>query len=59
MKTYEVRKKYLADALSYLGFRYYKNGFGEDTIYSFENTEKFNKAMHELNQLKEKIRKGK
>lgn len=56
MKTYEVRKRYLAEALSYLGFRYYKNGFGADTIYSFENTEKFNKAMHELNLLKEKLR---
>lgn len=56
MKTYEVRKRYLAEALSYLGFRYYKNGFGTDTIYSFENTEKFSKAMHELNQLKEKIK---
>jgi len=56
MKTYEVRKRYLADALSYLGFRYYKKGFGVDTIYTFENTEKFNKAMHELNQLKEKLK---
>ena len=56
MKMYEVKKKYLAEALSYLGFRYYKNGFGENTIYTFENTEKFSKAMHELNQLKEKIK---
>ena len=56
MKTYEVRKRYLAEALSYLGFRYYKNGYGDNTIYTFENTEKFSKAMHELNQLKEKIK---
>ena len=56
MKMYEVKKKYLAEALSYLGFRYYKNGFGENTVYTFENTEKFSKAMHELNQLKEKIK---
>jgi len=55
MKTYEVRKRYLAEALSYLGFRYFKNGFGNDTIYSFENTEKFSKAMTKLNQLKEEI----
>lgn len=56
MKTYEVRKKYLAEALSFLGFRYYKKGFGEDTVYSFEDTEKFSKAMKELNQLKDKLR---
>jgi len=53
---YDVKKKYLAEALSYLGFRYYKNGFGENTVYTFENTEKFSKAMHELNQLKERIK---
>lgn len=52
---YEVKKKYLADALSYLGFRYYKNGFGIDTIYSFENTEKFSQALIGLNLLKDKL----
>jgi len=56
MKLYEIRKKYLAEALSFLGFRYYKKGFGENTLYSFENTEKFSKALHELNQLKDKLR---
>ena len=56
MMKYDVKKKYLAEALSYLGFRYYKNGFGENTVYTFENTEKFSKAMHELNQLKERIK---
>jgi len=56
MKTYEVRKRYLAEALSYLGFRYYKQGFGTDTVYSFEDTDKFSKAITELNQLKEKLR---
>jgi len=55
-KLYEVRKKYLAEALSYLGFRYYKNGFGEETTYTFENTEKFSIALHELNQLKNKLK---
>lgn len=56
MKIYEVRKKYLAEALSFLGFKYYKKGFGEDTIYTFENTEKFAKALHELTLLKTKFR---
>jgi len=56
MKIYEVKKKYLAEALSFLGFKYFKKGFGEDTIYTFENTEKFSKALHELTLLKNKIK---
>jgi len=55
-KFYEVRKRYLAEALSFLGFRYYKKGFGDETIYSFENTNKFSKAFYELNQLKERLK---
>ena len=49
MKYFIVRKKYLADALSFLGFKYYKftepNG---SVYYSFENSEKLNEAMSEL-----------
>jgi len=56
MKIYEVKKKYLAEALSFLGFKYFKKGFGENTIYTFENTEKFSKALHELTLLKNKIK---
>jgi len=54
-KYYDVRKKYLADALSYLGFKYFKDGFKENTIYSFEDTELFRTAMTELNNLKNKL----
>jgi len=49
MRYFIVRKKYLADALSFLGFKYYKftepNG---SVYYSFENSEKLNEAMTEL-----------
>jgi len=49
MKYFIVRKKYLADALSFLGFKYYKftepNG---SVYYSFENSDKLNEAMTEL-----------
>ena len=55
MKIYEVKKKYLAEALSFLGFKYHKQGFGKETTYTFENTEKFSKALHELSQLKRKL----
>ena len=56
MEFYEVKKRYLAEALSFLGFRYYKKGFGENTIYSFKNTEKFSKALNELTILKNKFK---
>jgi len=49
MKYFLVRKKYLADALSFLGFKYFKftepNG---SVYYSFENSDKLNEAMAEL-----------
>ena len=49
MKYFIVRKKYLADALSFLGFKYFKftepNG---SVYYSFENSDKLNEAMTEL-----------
>lgn len=56
-KYYEIKKKYLAFALSYLGFRYYKFGTGEDTLYSFENTDEFRQALTGLTDLKNKINK--
>ena len=49
MRYFIVRKKNLADALSFLGFKYYKfteqNG---SVYYSFENSDKLNEAMTEL-----------
>jgi len=49
MRYFIVRKKYLADALSFLGFKYFKftepNG---SVYYSFENSDKLNEAMTEL-----------
>lgn len=53
---YEVRKKYLAEALNFIGFRFYKftNSKGE-TVYSFEDTEKFKRAINGLFELKQSI----
>ncbi len=56
-KYYEVRKKYLSDALSYLGFRYYLFTKQSETVYSFENTEKFQYALHQLTLLKNEVTK--
>lgn len=55
-KYTNINKKYLALALSFLGFRYYvfqdSNG---KTVYSFENTENFNTALYKLLQLKKEV----
>lgn len=56
--TYRViHKKYLAEALSFLGFRYYKfydKAEPETVKYSFVETEEFNKALNEILELKTK-----
>ena len=55
-KYYEIRKKYLADALSWLGMRYYIfDNFLNEKVYSFENTDKFQEALSGLFALREKI----
>jgi len=49
MKYFIVRKKYLADALSFLGFKYFKFTESNGSVYySFENSDKLNEAMTEL-----------
>ena len=54
-KQYIIRKSYLAEAMSYLGFHYTKSGYGKDTSYEFENTDQFNKALSGLMELKTKV----
>lgn len=50
-----IRNKYLADALVFLGLNYFKNGFGKETTYSFEETNDFKNALGELLKLREKL----
>ncbi|SHH36647.1 hypothetical protein [Clostridium grantii] len=48
-----IKKKSLAEALNFIGFRYFKYQDEEGkTVYSFENTDKFNFVLHELIKLK-------
>lgn len=49
-----VKKKYLAFALSFLGFRYYKYDNPDGVSYSFEKTPEFDCALGELLNIKEK-----
>lgn len=53
-----INKKYLAMAMSFLGFKYYKfqNDEGE-TVFTFENTSKFMNALHGLLALRKQINK--
>jgi hypothetical protein len=60
MKYRVIHKKYLAEALSFLGFKYYKfNEFNQDNKqiikYSFIETEEFNDAVSDLLMLKQKF----
>lgn len=57
MKYFEIKKKYLAEALAFLGFRYYKFCTPECTMYSFVDTEEFRSALNELLKLKSIYRK--
>lgn len=50
-----IEKKYLAEALSFLGFKYYKYGEGKEIEYSFEETDKFKFALGELLKLRNKL----
>lgn len=54
MKNYQIKNKYLAEAMSWLGFRYYKTGFGKDTIYTFIETEEFKKCLSDMLEYKQK-----
>lgn len=53
MITYNISKRYMAMALSYLGYRYYKYNTPEGTIYSFERTPEFMECFYKLIELKE------
>jgi len=55
---FHVKKLYLADSLSYLGFRYMKftDKFSGDTVYSFQDTKEFRNALNDLLELKQKYK---
>ncbi|BDR74300.1 hypothetical protein K144316041_p21390 (plasmid) [Clostridium tetani] len=53
---FEVKNKYLAEALAFMGFKYYKfNGEDGKIIYSFQDTEKIKYVMECLIQLKREL----
>ncbi|NMM64379.1 hypothetical protein HBE96_17300 [Clostridium sp. P21] len=52
---YNIRKKYLAEGMAFLGYKYFKEGYGKDTIYKFKNTKEFNTALTGLMELKKRV----
>lgn len=54
-EKYMIKKKYLAESMAFLGFKYYKEGYGKDTEYIFQNNHKFRQALTGLMQLKEEV----
>lgn len=57
-KYFVINEKSTAIAINYLGFKFmqFTNNDGQ-TVYSFENTEEFQKARTELWNLRKKYRK--
>jgi|GEM_PF-1922735 len=53
-KYYKVSKRYLAEALGYIGFRYYKFNDDGKIVYSFEDNENFQSALKQLIDLRQK-----
>ncbi|MBZ9635524.1 DUF5659 domain-containing protein [Clostridium sp. FP1] len=58
-KYYEVKKLYLANSLSYIGFRYFIfDKENDEKIYSFEDTLEFRKAITGITLLRDKFNKN-
>lgn len=54
-KYFEIRKKYLAEGLAFLGFSYLKFGYGADMTYGFEDTDKFQIALKKYIELRNEL----
>lgn len=55
-RFYNINKRYLAEGLSFLGFRYFKFQDAEGKqVYSFEDSEKFQEALAGLFTLKSNL----
>lgn len=55
MEKYIIKKKYLAESMAFLGYKYFKEGYGKDTKYIFQDTENFRNALTQLMSLKEEV----
>ena len=54
-KYYEIKKMYLAQGMSFLGFKYLKFGYGADTTYGFLDTPEFKIALQKFIELRNQL----
>lgn len=50
-----IDKRYLAEGLAFIGFKYKKDGIGKDAKYVFEDTEQFRYGLHRILELKKEL----
>lgn len=50
-----INKRYLAEALSFLGFKYFKFQNEGKTVYSFEDNDKFRIALTKILELRKEL----
>jgi len=51
----EIRSRYLSEALSFLGFKYQKFGYGSETKYSFQDTQLIQDTVTKLIKMKKDL----
>lgn len=54
-KYFKVTNLYLADALAFIGYKYFKNGFGKETTYTFQDTQQIQLAINELINMRKQL----
>jgi len=54
-KYFTVTNKYLAESLAFLKFTYFKNGFGKDCVYTFEDTIKIQNTIDTLIEMRKQL----
>lgn len=54
-KYFMVTNVYLAQGLAFLKFAYFKNGFGKETTYTFEDTKQIQDTINTLIKMRKQL----
>jgi len=52
---FEIRSRYLAESLAFLGFKYQKYGYDRDTRYSFKDSKLIHSTISRLLSMKKEL----